>query len=51
MKCGELMYGRFPQKPKRAVYESYLKPATLYEGEAWCLKETWTLHKGQKDAW
>ena len=38
--CGELIYGRrFPLRPKGAVYESYVRPAMLYESEAWCLKE------------
>ena len=36
--CGELLYGRFPLKLKGAVYGRYVRPAILYECEAWCLK-------------
>ena len=29
--CGELLYGsRFPLRPKRAIYKSYVWPAILY---------------------
>ena len=36
--CGELLYGwRFPQELIGAVCESYMRPAILYESEAWCL--------------
>ena len=39
--CGELLYGRrFPLKLKGAVYKSYVRPALLYESEAWCLIES-----------
>ena len=39
--CGELLYGRsFPLGLKGAIYESYVKLATLYGSEAWCLKES-----------
>ena len=39
--CGELLYGRrFPLKLKWSVYKSYVRPAILYESEAWCLKES-----------
>ena len=39
--CCELLYGRwFPLRLKEAVYESYLRPAMLYENEALCLKES-----------
>ena len=39
--CGVLLYGRrFPLRQKGAVYESYVRPAILYGGEAWCLKES-----------
>ena len=38
--CGELLYDmRFPLWLKGAVYRSYIRPAILYESEAWCLKE------------
>ena len=30
----------FPLKLKMAVYKSYVKKATLYGSEAWCLKES-----------
>ena len=40
-KCGELLYGRrFRLELKGAVYRSYVRPAILYESEAWCLKES-----------
>ena len=39
--CNELLHGRkFPLKLKWAVYKSYVRPAVLYEDEAWCLKES-----------
>ena len=39
--CGELLHGRrCPLMLKEAVHKSYVKPAMLYEGEAWCLKES-----------
>ena len=39
--CSELLYGRkFPLRLKGAVYKSYVRPAILYESEAWCLKES-----------
>ena len=39
--CGELLYGRrFPLRLKATVYMSYVRPAILYESEAWCLKES-----------
>ena len=39
--CGELLYGgRFPPRPKRAVYMSYVTTAILYGSEAFCLKES-----------
>ena len=38
--CGELLYGRFPLKPKEAVYESYARPAIQHGSEAWCLRES-----------
>ena len=39
--CSELLYGRrCPLRLKRAVYESYVRPAILYGSEAWCLKES-----------
>ena len=31
--CGGLLYGRFPQKLKWAVYKSYVMPAILYASE------------------
>ena len=37
--CCELAHGRrFPLKQKLAVHQSYVRPAILYGGEAWCLK-------------
>ena len=39
--CSDLLYGwRFPLSLKGAAYESYVWPAILYVGEAWCLKES-----------
>ena len=39
--CCELLYGRrFHLMQKETVYNSYIKPAILYECEAWCLKES-----------
>ena len=39
--CSELLYGRrFIVKLKGAVSHRYLRPAILYGGEAWCLKES-----------
>ena len=39
--CDELLYGRrFHPTLKGAVYESSIRPAILYESEAWCLKES-----------
>ena len=39
--CGELLYGkRFSLRLKRAVYENYVRPATLFRYETWCLKES-----------
>ena len=39
--CGELLYGmRFSLKQKEVVYGSYVRPAILYGGEAWCLKKS-----------
>ena len=39
--CGMLLYGRrFPLGLKGAVYGSYVRPAILYGGEAWYLKES-----------
>ena len=39
--CGELLCGkRLPLKLKETVYKSYVRPATLYGSEAWCLKES-----------
>ena len=38
--CGELLYGRFPLRLIGAVYVSYIRPAILYECEAWCQKES-----------
>ena len=41
LECGELLYGRrFRLWLKRAVYESYVRPAMLFGGETWCLKES-----------
>ena len=38
--CGKLLHGkRFPLKLKGIVYRSYVRPAILYGGEEWCLKE------------
>ena len=38
---GELLYcRRFPLRLKGAVYESYVRPAILFECEAQCLKES-----------
>ena len=31
---------RFPIQLKEAVYECYVRPAILYGGEAWCLRES-----------
>ena len=40
MECGELLYNRkFSLRVKGAVYESYVRPAILYESEAWCLNK------------
>ena len=39
-KCDELPYGRFSLKLNGAVYESYIRPAILYESDAWYLKKT-----------
>ena len=37
--CGELLYGRrFHLKVKRAVYDSYARPAILHGSEAWLLE-------------
>ena len=36
--CYLLYVRRFPLKLKGAVYKSYVRPAILYGGEAWCLK-------------
>ena len=39
--CGELLHGRrFPLRQKGAIYKSYVMPAILHGGEAWCLKES-----------
>ena len=39
--CGELLCGRrFPPKLKGTGNVCYVRPAILYEGEAWCLKES-----------
>ena len=39
--CGELLYSRrFLLRLKGAVYRSYVRPAILYGGEAWCPKES-----------
>ena len=36
--CSKLLYGRrFPLRRKGSVYESYVRPAILYESEAWYL--------------
>ena len=41
LECGELLCGmRFSPKLKGAVYWSYIRLAILFEGEAWCLKES-----------
>ena len=40
MECGQLLYGRFPLKLKKAAYKSYARPVILYGREAWCLKES-----------
>ena len=39
--CGELLYGRrFPLRLKGVdLCKIYVRPAILYETEAWCLKE------------
>ena len=38
--CSELLNDRrYPPKLKGAVYKSYVRPAILYQSEAWCLKE------------
>ena len=48
--CSELLHGRkFHLKPKWAAYKSYIRPAILYESEAWCMKECWKFDEGQKD--
>ena len=50
--CCELLYGRrYPLKLKGAVYMSYLRPAILYESQAWCLKVRWEFYEGLKDPW
>ena len=36
---------------KAAVYKRHVWPAILYGSEAWCLKERWEFHKGQRDPW
>ena len=47
--CCELLYGRgFPLKLNGAVYKSYVRPATLYESEAWCLKESGNFMKDRE---
>ena len=39
--CREFLYdGRFPMRLKRTAYKRYVKPAILYDSEAWCLKES-----------
>ena len=39
--CGELPYRRrLPLKLKGAAYKSYIRPAILHEGEAWCLTKS-----------
>ena len=36
-----LLYGRrLPVRLKVSVYKSYVRPAMLYQSEAWCLKES-----------
>ena len=36
-----MLHGRrFPLKQKGAVNKSYVRPAILHRGEAWCLKES-----------
>ena len=37
--CHELLYGRFPLRPKGAVYKHYAGPAILHGSEALYLKE------------
>ena len=34
------MVWRFPLRLKGAVYKSYVRPAILYGGDAWCMKES-----------
>ena len=50
---GELLYTRrFPLKLKGAVHKSCVRPAILYESEAWCLKESEVqILKRQRDSW
>ena len=39
--CGELLYGkRFSLKMKGRVYQTCVRPATLYGSETWCLRES-----------
>ena len=38
-KCDESLYCRFPLQLKGAVNKSYVRVATLYASEAWCLKQ------------
>ena len=39
--CSESLYGRrFHPWQNGVVYKSYVRPAMLYESEAWCLKES-----------
>ena len=51
--CDEWLYGwRFPLWLKKAVYESYVRPAILYGSEAWCLNESeMGILQEQKDPW
>ena len=38
--CDELYGRRCHLRLKGAVYKSYVRPAILYGGEAWCLEES-----------
>ena len=39
--CDNLLYWEMcPIRLKLAVYKSFVRPASLYRSEAWCLKES-----------
>ena len=41
IECSGLLYRtKIPLMMKGAIYKSYVRPATLYESEAWCLRES-----------